>query len=527
MKSFSVLSAFNISLFSFEKLNNGMSAFDSACQISASLPNCEKTIVLCSSKNEKEVLEFIKQLSIENVNVNDFFETRILEEFTARAVFKTTADFVAKNQDFEHAFFLHGDTPFYDLDLSKKLFDQHIEYGAEYSFVDGYPEGLAPEIIASGLCAILHQVSKENGEPISRNFIFETVKKEINNYDIETIIAPHDLRHLRLQFICNNKRNTELCNRFIGINAENYADFIEEKKEELFTYPAYYSIEINAENSLKSIYNPLRFLKKTESGKNQMSKDDFMKLVDKIADFSDDAIISLSVYGEPALHEDIVPMIEKILSYPKLSVLIETSGLNWSDEVIEKIHKAVETSKERGNGMLPIYWIVSIDAVSSAMYAKVHSLDEADANIKLKQAGSFTDKINKLFENSVWAQIVRMNENEIEVEAFYRFWKEVNANVIIQKFDSFCKVLEDKRVADLSPFYRHPCWHIKRDIYILSDGRVPMCREDLYCKNLLGNAFTDSFEDIRKNAFKIYKEHLTCNYGGACGACDEYYTYNF
>ncbi len=514
MKSFSVLSAFNISLFSFQKLNNGVSAFDLACTKAISFPNCEKVLVLCSSKNKTKISEAIKQIDDETLKSRiDDFEIKLVEEFTAREVFKIAKNFALANEEFQHVFFLHADTPFYDLNLTKRLFDQHIEYGAEYSFVDGYPDGLAPEIIASGLCSILYEVSKDSQDAIIRNFIFETVKKEINNYDIETIIAPHDLRHLRLQFICNNKRNTELCNRLIGINADNYADLIEEKKEDLFTYPAYYSIEINSSNLLKSIYKPLRFLKK--DGKNQMSKEDFLFLIDKIYDFSDDAIISLSIFGEPSLHEDLVPMIEKILSYPKLSVLIETSGLNWSDETINKIYELVKNSKERENGMLPIYWIVSIDAVSSPMYAKVHSLNEDDANIKLKEAVSFTDKINKLFENSVWAQIVRMNENEIEVEAFYRFWKEVNANVIIQKFDSFCKVMEDKRVADLSPFYRHPCWHIKRDLYILPDGRVPMCREDLYCKNLLGNAF------------KVYKEHLTCNYGGACEACDEYYTYNF
>ncbi len=526
MKSFSILSAFNISSFSFEKLKNGISAFDSACNLAANLPHCEKVIVLCSSKNEKDIAKQLIDINMKTGSSSNVeIETQVIEEFTSRAVFKIARDFATKNENFKHVFFLHGDTPFYDLELSRQLFDQHIEYGAEYSFVDGYPEGLAPEIIAAGLCAILHQVTKDSAEPISRNFIFETVKKEINNYDIETIIAPHDLRHLRLQFICNNKRNTELCNRFIGINAGNYAEFIEDKKEDLFTYPAYYAIEINDSNLLKSIYNPLRFTKKDAKG--QMNKDEFFTLVDKIADFSDDAIISLSILGEPALHNEIVPMIEKILSYPKLSVLIETSGLNWSNETIEEIEKILKQAKERENGMFPLYWIVSIDAVSSAMYAKVHSLNEDDANKKLKEAVSFTDKINKIFTNSVWAQIIRMNENEVEVEPFYRFWKEVNAQVIIQKFDSFCKTMEDKRVADLSPFYRHPCWHLKRDLYIMSDGRVPMCREDLYCKKLLGNAFTDSFQDIRKKAFEIYKEHLSCNYGGACGACDEYYTYNF
>ena len=132
-----------------------------------------------------------------------------------------------------------------------------------------------------------------------------------------------------------------------------------------------------------------------------------------------------------------------------------------------------------------------------------------------------------MFPSSVWAQTIRMNENEAELEPFYRFWKELGVNVIIQKFDTFCKVLDDKQVADLSPFERRPCWHLKRDMYILSDGTVPLCKEDIFCKNVLGNAFSDSFDTIRQKALIAYKEHLNCKYGGLCEFCDEYYTFNF
>ena len=148
-------------------------------------------------------------------------------------------------------------------------------------------------------------------------------------------------------------------------------------------------------------------------------------------------------------------------------------------------------------------------------------------NNKLKQALTFTDSLKKVFPDAVWAQIMRIKENEIEVEPFYRFWKNLGVNVIIQKYDTFCKLLEDKRVADLSPFNRHPCWHLKRDMYILADGSVPLCKEDVKRNNILGNAFSDSLDSIRKKTFEVYKKHLECRYGDLCGACDEYYTYNF
>jgi spiro-SPASM protein len=123
--------------------------------------------------------------------------------------------------------------------------------------------------------------------------------------------------------------------------------------------------------------------------------------------------------------------------------------------------------------------------------------------------------------------MVRMNENETELEAFYRFWKEKIGQVIIQKHDSFCRTIPDRRVADLSPLVRHPCWHLKRDMCILSDGTVPFCREDLYASRSCGNAFTDEFAAIWDANRTLYEQHVRGVHEGMCGACDEYYTYNF
>ena len=58
-----------------------------------------------------------------------------------------------------------------------------------------------------------------------------------------------------------------------------------------------------------------------------MDKAALFSLIEKIAEYSDDAVISLSVFGEPSMYQDCLSVIEKILSFPKLSVLIETCGL--------------------------------------------------------------------------------------------------------------------------------------------------------------------------------------------------------
>ncbi len=518
MKSLAVLSAYNLSEYAFKKFDNGTVPFAEACRKAAALPGCKKLLILTTQTEKSGIESFLKEANCAEAE----YAVRDLSECTAHAVFSEAAECAARDSEISNVFFLQADTPFIDLKLARELFDRHTEYRAEYSFTDGYPAGLAPEVVNAGLCSILSKVSEEDRAEAGKTFLFDTVKKEINNYDIETVIAPHDLRYLRLNFAADCKRNFLLCGRFTDIDSENYAELISLRGEMLFTLPAYYGIEVMPNHPLQSIYKPVQ-----KAGKPPMDKDAFFSLIEKIVDFSQDAVISLSVLGEPVLYPHLEAVTEKILSYPKLSVLIETSGLCAENGLAEKIAAIVKKAPPRENRMEAVYWIVNIDAVSSPMYAKVHGLSEEEAAAKLKQAVTFTDAAHKLFPSAVWAQIIRMNENEAETEPFYRFWKDLGINVIIQKFDTFCKTLDDKRVADLSPFERRPCWHIKRDMYILNDGTVPLCREDIFCKHVLGNAFSDSLEALREKAFAVYKEHLNCKYGGLCEFCDEYYTFNF
>jgi spiro-SPASM protein len=120
-----------------------------------------------------------------------------------------------------------------------------------------------------------------------------------------------------------------------------------------------------------------------------------------------------------------------------------------------------------------------------------------------------------------------MKENEDDLEKFFKSWKARTENVIVQKYDSFSGLLPDRRAADLSPVRRFPCWHLKRDMVVLLDGTVPLCKEDVQTGTRLGNAFEEDLELIWDRAQATYRSHLAGSYPGICAACDEYYTYNF
>jgi spiro-SPASM protein len=242
-----------------------------------------------------------------------------------------------------------------------------------------------------------------------------------------------------------------------------------------------------------------------------MSLDQYRRLADAFAEFAGDAVVNLSLGGEPATHAHLSEFVEATLRHERLQVLIETSGIGWREEVLVAL------------GRLPqdrMIWIVDLDAASKELYESLRGSGWDEAQVTCS-------RLVELFPGRVHVQAVRMQENEADLESFYRYWKERVSNVIIQKYDWYCGYLPQKKVTDLSPLHRLPCSHIKRDMIILVDGSVPMCREDLLGKYLLGNAFSESLADIWAKGEPYYLSHIRNEYPELCKRCDEYYTYNF
>ena len=524
MKSLVVLSANGICDYAFLPLTEESdSAFTSALKRAVCFPDYTNLIITAPEAQygnlQKRCADFQSKHSIPSGSIR-IIQT---EAQTAAAFFAALKPFAA---EVDHVFIAWADAPFLDAAGAEQLYRQHCTYKAEYSFADGYPEGLLPHIIASGLVPILAELPHAAEVPFNRTCLFDTIKKDINSYDLETMIAPDDVRSLRLAFYTDTKAAWNMCKHFTGITAQNYAAHIAERQEYLRPLPAYYGIEIAAYHPVHSIYRPDIFAP-AFSPDCCMDSDRMLPVIDAIADFSETAVISLSLYGEPLLHPDCAKIVKHILSYPHLSVLIETSGLAGTDELYAEIAGIVQAAPLRQNNRLPLYWIVFIDAAGSKLYGAVHRLPEAEAERCLKQAATAADTLSRLFPKAVWAQITRMNENEAELEPFYRLWEKREAQPLIQKYDHICSLLPDRRPADISPLERLPCWHLKRDMSICNDGSVPLCKEDCGKSIILGNVFTDPLAAIWEKGREYYQNHLRADYKGLCEHCDEYYTYNF
>ncbi|MDR0637404.1 MAG: spiro-SPASM protein [Spirochaetaceae bacterium] len=437
---------------------------------------------------------------------------------------KTLLDALAAvSAGFDLCYFAWADSPFLDPKLAGAVAERHLRYPADYSYADGYACGLAPEVLSPGTAAILGKLLEKDATlgaaKVTRDSIFLVLQKDINSFDIETEVAPIDHRPYRLSFTADSKRNLLLCRRFFDEGIAQTEDgllfterVIKEKPLLLRTLPAFFPVQITGRCPRLPGCAICPFAPLAQKSGAEMEERDFTLLLDKIAAFAGDAVIDLSLWGEPALHSRRGAFIAAVLARPALSLIVETAVFNWDEGEIAVYAEAASRAAPRLNGMAPVSWIVSAPSPS----------------VENPQPESV---FQKHFPADSYHQMVRLKGNEDDVERFYRYWKAHDARVIIQKYDRFGGLLPDRSTADLSPVRRHPCWHLMRDFPVLLDGGVPFCREDMAGLSddggRLGNALCEPLEAIWERNNAAYREQCDGVYAGLCGTCDEWYTYNF
>jgi spiro-SPASM protein len=532
----------------------GQSTFSLALRRASAVPGTERLLLL-----GREGADYAAEGRVHAV---------IRREWTAAALLEVLSE---EGAGFDLTCYAWADAPFLDPVLAGKLAERHVRFAADYSFADGWPYGLSPELLAPGTAGILYKIAGDaGGGPVRRDTIFSVLQKDINSFDIETEISPVDLRCHRLSLTADSRRNLLLLERFARekpalIQEADYAgagaveEIIAEKPELLRPLPAYFPVQAAdvcppAAASGACALCPYQAYADREPdcprGPGFMEAARFGELLDKIEAFAGDAVVGLSLWGEVSLHPEVETLAGMALARPALSLLVETTGLGWKAGSVERIAEQAAKALPRTNGMAPVSWIVSLGtgdlppvmpAAAVGPAAVVSAVNGASA------AASFALRLAELFprtrggEDTVYVQAVRTKGEEDAIERFYRAWKKAaGPGIIIQKYNSFCKTLPELNAVYLSPLKRRPCWHIMRDFPVLLSGDVPCCVNicPSLWKNggagampggggLLGNVFTGSLEEIWERGEARYREHCGERYGGICADCDEYYTYNF
>ena len=503
MKNAVVVNALNISEYAFEEFSGGKSAFSLLLKKAGKLPDVEELFVFTT-----------RDLGSGDLDPGVSF-TQVKETFTGMAQLLETLLQCTGNGRFDNVFYLFGDTPLIDPALTERMYSNHKKYFASYTFAEGFPHGLAPEILKTDIFPPLIRLAEKGSSPVSRDGIFEVIKKDINFFDIETELSEKDQRMLRVSLSADTKRNFNQMKRIFdagGKDESSITGILETRGDLLRVEPAFVNVQISGGCPQACSYCPYPGINKDLlTSRDYMSLKDWKIILAKVHEYSDDAVFSVSLWGEPSLHPDITAFVEALLFYEKFSLIIETSGIGWKKETLDVL-------KELDDGRLS--WILSLDAENSESYRTLRGEGWEEALMA-------AEYLSRGFGERFYIQSVRMKSNEEYLEKFFRKWKDKGINTIIQKYDNFCSVLPDRKVTDISPLLRNPCWHIKRDLTILIDGTVQMCREDLKNEFSLGNILKEKLAVIWERGTPLYQKHLEGDYPEICRKCDEYYTYNF
>jgi len=501
MSTIAVVNGIDLSPVAIRPLAGGASALQRSLEAAARLPGEPRVVLLASRPLEPGP------------------HVRVVrrDSWTTSGLLSALAEAGAGHDDI---FYYFADCPLLDPRLSSRMHDNHRRYFAEYTFADGYPAGLAPEIIRTETVSRLQSLASGlpglAGAAPGRDTLFAIIQKDVNAFDIETELAPRDQRLLRASLTADCERNARLVETLLGrgaADAEAVTAALDADPGMLRTLPAFFNVQVVAACPQSCSFCPYPGVAgDPRKLQGAMTVERFETLLGRIGDFAHDAHVSISLWGEPALHPDIERLVAAACRRPGISLVVETSGVGWRPGLLASIASAT-------GGSSPT-WIVSLDAATPGAYAGLRGDGFAEATATAAE-------LLALFPNSTHVQAVRMKENEEDLEAFYREWKQRTEHVIIQKYDAFAGALADRRVADLSPLARFPCWHLRRDVAILLDGAVPLCREDLRAGTALGNAFTDELAAIWERGARQYARHVQGDLPEICGRCDEYYTFNF
>ena len=507
MKLAALVYAGSLSPHAFEPLAGGASAYERSLGFASALPGLERLVVaegsIAPPSGPQE--RFRREL------------------WTVDGILEAMAEAGA---GMDAIVLLWADQPFLDLGLAGRMLENYRRYRAEYCFADGYPLGLAAEIVAPRILPALRTLCASLPPEPARDSLFSVIQKDINSFDIETAISPLDLRDLRLTLACDTKRNTLLVERLLeaGVRDEGSAlEVIPGRLDLLRTLPAFVQIQVAGGCPQSCALCPYPAVGGDILGRGDfMEKSRFVSILDQVEALSGDAVIDISLWGEPSRHPGIGDLIDEVLARPGLSLIVETSGLGWDRNLVRSLSEGLLA----GRGAARLSWIVSLDAWSPELYEKLRGSGYAEAT-------SFAEFLIGLFPRGAYVQCVRTRENEAELEAFWRGWKKKTENVIVQKYSSFAGFLPQRRVSDLSPLLRRPCWHLKRDLAVGLDGSVPLCRECVRGEIQLGNAFAEGGLEAAWAAGEAYHAaHIEAGsvpgstYPRPCAECDEYYTYN-
>lgn len=426
-------------------------------------------------------------------------------DFWKQAFQQTGADTIIK---------VYADAPFLDAEIIEDMIQHHTGYGAEYTYSWNLPEGYACEVYSKEL---IDSVPASYDKELSFRQI---IQSNINQFDVELYFRNPDLRQLRLSFRSSDTLNNRVMKNIIRVHGgiPPYAaieSLVKDNPDVLRVAPTYIELELYGGCQLDCVFCYRNTLDHEHGPMTGGTLDTVLEGVDQ---FALPTTVCLGGSGEPLMHENFYAMLKKIAETTSVdTVVIETNGILADGNYATALQSLTGAR---------VITIVNINGINSDTYQSIHGADYFDtvnANVtRLRDA--LKDTTHQLF-----VQVMKINETEPHLDQYYDFWEKQQVSIILQKQNTCLGRIEDRRYSDLTPFERTPCWHLQRDMYILYDGTVAFCKQDVDGKNSAGSLAEKSMVDIWKDAapafLNDYRGRLSTS--PDCAVCDEWFTFNF
>lgn len=414
----------------------------------------------------------------------------------------------------DHVVRIAADSPFMDPSIVAEMLDLHRKYLAEFTYSDNLPAGLTCEIVSRSLIEAIPDMEKKT-LPLS-----QVVRSNINQFDVELYYRDPDIRDKRLAFRCGDAREKAVMQNIKNSAGrippyEDLRKIIDKTPSVLFTGPSYLELELSGRCDLKCLFCYRQTL---QEPRGDMTVDLFRKILADMKEFHLPYTLCLGGSGEPLMHEKAVDMLGEALREPLIKqVIVETNGL-----YMDGTYRGLAANDEHKK----LLTIVNINGHDGETYAGLHgekTFERVRENIEaLRKEMKDDDK-------RLYVQIMKINETEAFLDSYYDYWEKGNIPIILQKQNTWLGRIMDRRYSDLTPLERTPCWHLQRDLFILSDGTVSFCKQDVDGSSARGNASGESLKELWARARDSFENDYSGTYPARpdCASCDEWYTFNF
>jgi spiro-SPASM protein len=355
MRNIAILNGYGLSPYAIKPLAGGASALSRAIATARALPAIDGIILAAGPASDEGALAAARR------------EGLAVEKSAATGLEAFIAELGRLAQGYDNLFLIQADAALMDAKLSAEVASLHEETHSEFTFADGYPRGFSPELLrVSAIPALVTSAAKAKEPGIPPEPVFAAIQKDINAFDVETVISPIDMRAHRLNLCATATRDPFFLDRILmdaGFPADNGAvpEFLSRRRDLHRSLPAYYCVQIAEACPQACSYCPYPTSFPGLLGATGfMPLERFRSVVSQAKQLSGDAVIGLSPWGESALHPDVVGIFEAALREEGISLLVETSGLGWKDGALREI------AALPGSGRID--WVVSLDAASEADY---------------------------------------------------------------------------------------------------------------------------------------------------------------